>query len=791
MKKYEDDYAHTLESLLEDIDKQPFRSAHRDSVSKAPPEAKDAQAVPTAQPEVVPDDKLGLEFEDLTYTIVKQEKIDGKWESMNVDLLQGISGKAIRGQLTAIMGPSGAGKSTFLDALAGRIEQRSLGGTVRLDGHKVTGSYIKRNSAYVMQEDHLFPFLTVTETLMFAAEVRLPTTLSRLEKADRVRALVMQLGLEHCAQTYVGDQKRRGISGGEKRRVSIGVDIIHGPALLFLDEPTSGLDSTSALIVVEKLLDIARGRSTILLTIHQPSYRIQMMFGRVIILARGKMVYQGAPDQMAAYIETFGWEVPKNENDIEYFMEIVKEHEQSDTGLDPLVQFQRDGIKTPVTAKSNVRKSAQHTPISKELADEDGGFDHSLTYLRTPRTRELNFAHNFYTGKPFLNVTPGRTPGRTLLSNLTPGFTSEDTYFNLTPGFTPGHTPTSIASSFSPLSVMSKKTAMEAVGEGPQPSTHRYSTGEVQLCGEGWRYENGWLREVMILTWRASKNVLRSPELFVSRELKAVALSILLATLFKDPKFSLDGINQRIGYFVFVLALVLFSCNDALPTFIEERYIFIKETGTKAYRASSYTVASLLVYLPTNALQALTYVVISWWAIKLDGGLGGFFILFLILFALVVTSNSFAVLVSALVPNFVTGYAVVICLTALTFMFCGYFFPRSQMPVYWKWMPYLSTMKYALEASLQNEFVKGKCFSTVPVLPAPGPLRSVTQFIPLPPPNGTKSSDCYLFGKGVVEALDVTEFTIGEGIIFILMWGFIYRVLLYIVLRFYSKSQRK
>ena len=95
--------------------------------------------------------------------------------------------------------------------------------------------------------------------------------------------------------TYIGDAGSRGVSGGERRRVSIGVDIIHGPSLLFLDEPTSGLDSTSAYSVIEKVRDIARSGSTVILTIHQPSSRIQLLLDHMIVLARGQLMYQGSP----------------------------------------------------------------------------------------------------------------------------------------------------------------------------------------------------------------------------------------------------------------------------------------------------------------------------------------------------------------------------------------------------------------------------------------------------------------------------------------------------------------
>ncbi|CAM8943696.1 unnamed protein product [Rhodiola kirilowii] len=260
----------------------------------------------------------GLEFNNLSYSVMKKQKKDGVWITKEAYLLNDISGQAVRGEVMAIMGPSGAGKSTFLDALAGRIAQGSLQGSVRIDGKPVTTSYMKMISSYVMQDDQLFPMLTVFETFMFAAEVRLPPSISRSEKKKRVYELLEQLGLQSATHTYIGDEGRRGVSGGERRRVSIGIDIIHKPSLLFLDEPTSGLDSSSAFSVVEKVKEIARGNSIVLMTIHQPSFRIQQLLDRITILARGRLIYLGSPMALSAHLTGFGRPVPEGENGLEY-----------------------------------------------------------------------------------------------------------------------------------------------------------------------------------------------------------------------------------------------------------------------------------------------------------------------------------------------------------------------------------------------------------------------------------------------------------------------------------------
>ncbi|KAL2529471.1 ABC transporter G family member 17 [Forsythia ovata] len=233
----------------------------------------------------------GLTFSILTYTVIKKKNdANGDWEKQEVDLLYSITGYAPKGKITAVMGPSGAGKSNFLDGLAGRIASGSLKGMVSLDGVDVSPRLIKRTSTYIMQDDRLFPILTVYETLMFDADFRLGS-ISRADKIQRVEKLIEQLGLMSSRNMYIGDEGTRGVFGGEHRRVSIGVDIIHGPYLLFLDEPTSGLNLTYAHSVIEKVHDTATSGSTVILTIHHPSSRIQLLLDHLIILARGQLMY--------------------------------------------------------------------------------------------------------------------------------------------------------------------------------------------------------------------------------------------------------------------------------------------------------------------------------------------------------------------------------------------------------------------------------------------------------------------------------------------------------------------
>ncbi|KAI3915815.1 hypothetical protein MKX01_013271 [Papaver californicum] len=222
-------------------------------------------------------------------------------------LLNDISGEAKEGEIMAVLGASGSGISTLIDALANRISKGSLQESVTLNGEVLESRTLKMISAYVMQDDLPFPMLTVEETLMFSAEFRLPRTLSKSKKLERVRALIVQLGLQNAANTC--------------RRVSIGVDIIHDPILLFLDEPTSGLESTSAFMVVKFLQQIARSGSIVVMSVHQPSYRILK-----------DKVYNGSPKNLSMFFSEFGHPIPENENPTEFSLDFIRELEVSPGG---------------------------------------------------------------------------------------------------------------------------------------------------------------------------------------------------------------------------------------------------------------------------------------------------------------------------------------------------------------------------------------------------------------------------------------------------------------------------
>eukprot|EP01084_Bolivina_argentea_P114935 204512_1 len=203
-------------------------------------------------------------------------------------ILHGISGQIMKGQLVGILGHSGAGKTTLLNALSGRQKIGKLSGEIHHKGCKITNILkLKELCGYVTQSDMLYPTSTAKECIEFVADLRLPPYISDKIKQQSVDSVISSLKLSSCKDTKVGTDFKSGLSGGEAKRVSIGIELITNPQLLFLDEPISGLDSYHALKTMKILKNLtSKHEKQILLTVHQPNQEIFNMFDKLILMSK-------------------------------------------------------------------------------------------------------------------------------------------------------------------------------------------------------------------------------------------------------------------------------------------------------------------------------------------------------------------------------------------------------------------------------------------------------------------------------------------------------------------------
>ncbi|KAJ2450338.1 hypothetical protein EV183_004360 [Coemansia sp. RSA 2336] len=320
-------------------------------------------------------------------------------------ILHGLSGEIRAGETVALIGSSGAGKTTLLNALSGRIVGGTLSGKVQFRGSKRNPKVFKRVTSFVQQDDLMHPLLTVQETLGYASDLRLPSSeYSAQDKSDRVNAVIRQLRLEAARNTRIGNEETRGVSGGERKRVSIGTELLTDPRLLFLDEPTSGLDSNSSELVVELVKSISQKQGiATLMTIHQPNARIFNTFDKVILLSQGRVVYFGPTSTAIEYFTNIGFECPVHENPADYFVDLMTLDYRSEETLarsKEQVQTLADAFATHTNMASTKRLEKTHhvyeapslNSSTIELAISRNSWLHE--YLTLTRRDWLNIRRN-------------------------------------------------------------------------------------------------------------------------------------------------------------------------------------------------------------------------------------------------------------------------------------------------------------------------------------------------------------------------------------------------------------
>lgn len=247
-------------------------------------------------------------------------------------VLNGVSGHVKRGEMVAILGASGAGKTSLLSVLSARLDKSSdIAGEVLFQGQQRNPTTWKRLTGFVEQDDLMFSALTVQETLQYSADLRLPKRLyDKRERQQRVHDTIAMLRLDKCKDTRIGGPNQRGVSGGERKRVAVGTELVADVSVLLLDEPTSGLDAFAALNLVKNLKEITRERDLYtLMTIHQPSWNIFKHFDKVILLTRGQVYYSGPPALAPEWFSSLHHDVPEGVNPADYYITIAENYEKT------------------------------------------------------------------------------------------------------------------------------------------------------------------------------------------------------------------------------------------------------------------------------------------------------------------------------------------------------------------------------------------------------------------------------------------------------------------------------
>lgn len=332
-----------------------------------------------------------VSFHDITYTVATREKR----KTVTKTVLNKVSG-IFKPGMNAILGPTGGGKTSLLDVLAARKSPQGLSGRVLIDGKDQPRNF-RLISGYVVQDDVIMGTLTVRENLEFSASLRLPETISRKEKKKRVDDIIEELGLTSCANTKIGTQFFRGVSGGERKRTSIGMELVIQPGILFLDEPTTGLDATTASSVIEHLARLSRQGRTIIFSIHQPRFSIFRFFDRLHLLSLGETVYHGSAQTALEYFRQVGYECEEHNNPADFFLDTIIANAASLKGGEESMHSEIGNAENGMLPRTSelLTEVFKNSEVGKQLDKEGRGILGSSPEKGSIKEQEITYATSF------------------------------------------------------------------------------------------------------------------------------------------------------------------------------------------------------------------------------------------------------------------------------------------------------------------------------------------------------------------------------------------------------------
>ncbi|CAG9863220.1 unnamed protein product [Phyllotreta striolata] len=587
--------------------------------------------------------KVDLAFSDLQY-VVKQ----GKKQKL---ILKNVSGQIRSGELCAIMGPSGAGKSTLLNILTG-YKTEGVKGHVLMNERDRDLSQFRKLSAYIMQDNQLHANLTVDEAMAVAAKLKIGQ--SKLQDLqDIITEILDTLGLLDHRKTMTS-----GLSGGQKKRLSIALELVSNPPIMFFDEPTSGLDSSSCFQCISLLKTLAKGGRTIICTIHQPSARLFEMFDQLYTLAEGQCVYQGSTRQLVTWLGHLGLQCPSYHNPASYIIEVAcgeyGDHTRKlvcaiENGKNDI----RDGKPFPeVKINDGLNNAYQYAKeqmgalTAKDLAKESGDALKDNNYKANGNGKNENF-EDASKDVEKANVNSA------LLSN----------------------------------SVIVK-----------QP-----------------RYGNTELQQFFIILKRALLFSRRDWTLMYLRLFAHLLVGFLIGALYFKIGNEASKVLSNLGFLFFnMLFLMYTSMTITILSFPLEMPVLLKENFNRWYSLRSYYMAITISDMPFQTIFCVIYVTIVYFMTDqpLEAERFGMFLLSCLLVSFVAQSVGLVVGAAMSVQN---GVFLAPVMSVPFLLFSGFFVSFDAIPIYLRWITYLSYIRYGFEGTALATYgfdrPKLKCFN--------------------------------------------------------------------------------
>lgn len=648
-----------------------------------------------------------LYFESVSYSL--NDKI----------ILNNIQGICHPGEVTAIMGASGAGKTTFLDILARKNKRGKVAGSFYVNGEKVNDTDYKNVVGFVDQEDTMLPTLTVHETILNSALLRLPRDMGRAAKEQRVYEVEKELGIHHIRDSLIGSEegKGRGISGGEKRRVGIACELVTSPSILFLDEPTSGLDAYNAYNVIECLVTLAKTyKRTVIFTIHQPRSNIVALFDRLVLLAKGRTVYSGPFSQCQAYFDSIGYECPPGFNIADYLVDLTM-HAGNVQSID-------DGTVANDTASvgpSSTRAVKSVASISGQSTGEDSGAEQS-SLIRPKNLRKDSVRAQqeraLFTRRKTVDTAASSDAGGEDVGSYRLLSNPHDSHSSQLPE-DPHDLPPSAVSG-TDLDIMTQAYAHSEIhsaisGEIEQAVTVAQDANGQNANGNG-LYDSavgrgytrvGYFRQFIILSQRTWKNLYRNPMLMLTHYAIAILLAVFLGYLFYGMSSRIDGFQNRLGLFFFLLSLFGFSTLTSLTTFSTERHLFVRERANGYYAPFTYFTAKVLFdIIPLRIIPPILMGSIIYPMTGLVADWDHFFNFMLILVLFNLAAAAICLFLGIICKDGGVANLLGSLVMLFSLLFAGFLLNHKTTPESILWLQNLSIFHYAFEPLIVNEVLE-------------------------------------------------------------------------------------
>lgn len=615
-------------------------------------------------------------------------------------ILNQISGRAKPGEILALMGPSGSGKTSLLDVLASRSSYND--GTIYLNNISMTDNptkmkSLKRKIAYIKQKDIFFEHLSVKDQLIYTAFLRLGDDYSKEEKIDEVNKVIELLRLHKCADTPI-----KLVSGGERKRVNIGTELLTNPSIIMLDEPTSGLDSTSAVALMSLLVSLAHDHGkTVITSIHQPSSAVFHKFDSLLFLADGCVVYHGSPKESLLYCQKLGYACPNGYNAADHWMDLLVE----DSAI-PTNSVKEEKKEEEISSSFPILLSNVHDDVESNLNNrmmtkieennDDEATKLTLTSASTNATmKTTRKGVGSLLSRKLSSMTQTSTKGKSqLLFELTKMKRNE--YVKLTNPKARLIT----AWDVDHYTAQIEQEGLDYTNDNENGSLHSAGTLSSDIKDEVEtenKFNTSWSTQFRILLHRSLKNS-RSAIWTPLNFFKSIALAVLTGLLwFQIPNDELH-ISDRHSFIFFSITYWIFDGTfTAIFTFPSEREIIFKERASGSYYLSAYFLSKTISEIPTRLSLPFIFWTIAYWMSGVNPHFHAYIATLGCMLLAVLAGESYGLLCGALVMDFEKAMTIMVVIS-LTTMAAGGFYVQN-IPPWVAWVKYLSPFKFGYEAS--------------------------------------------------------------------------------------------